>query len=228
MISETSAYDLMRQIEQDYQKETRLNDRKDYSIFYGPLLKSSFAVVDQNPGGNPVPDGYRIVDVMNGQHELVEGRNSGPTTRKQAQLLMRLTRSSTPDGLRKIQKINRYFRRGAGADKKAGMREAAPYLKRILAYIEPKLLVVGGAGIRGREINDFARVMGGSFRLDEDSIILGPNGTHEALYFCTGNVSIPGLRPMRVIGTYHPSKWHETFYKKAYAAMETEFKKIAG
>lgn len=228
MASETPAYDLMRQIEQDYKKETGLSDRKDYSIFYGPLVKSSFAIVNQNPGGKPVSGGYEIVDVMNGRHELVEGRGSGRTTQNLARLLMRLTGSNNRDDLRKIQMMNRYFRRGDGADKKAGMREAAPYLKRILSYIEPELLVMGGAGSRGREIDDFARAMDGSFRLDEDSIIMGPNGTREALYFCTGNISIPDLRPMRVIGTYHPSKWHETFYKTAYAAMEDEFKKIAG
>lgn len=222
-----AAYEMMTQIESDYKVSTGLADRKDYSIFYGPLCKSKLVLVDQNPGGTPVAGGYKIVNVMKGQHELIEGRSSGQTTEYQAALLMRLLGTHNPEDLRHIQKINRYFRRGTGADKISGMREAAPYVKRILAYIEPELMLFGGAGKDGKEISDFAAALGGRFQLDPQSVVNGPNGTHQALYFCTGMLTVPELRPIRVVGTYHPSKWHQTFHDLAFDRIKAEYDKVA-
>ena len=226
-IMTAASYETMIQIENDYKASTGLTDRKDYSIFYGPLCKSKLVLIDQNPGGTPISGGYKIVDVMKGKHELIEGRSSGRTTEYQAALLMRLLNTHNAEDLRQIQKINRYFRRGTSADKAAGMREAAPFVKRILAYIEPELMLFGGAGKDGKEISDFASALGGQFKLDAGSVINGPNGTHQALYYCTGAFTVSGLRPIRVIGTYHPSKWHKTFHDIAFDRIKAEYKKIA-
>ena len=66
-------YDLMRGIERRYRQASGLTDRASYSILYGPLASFPVAMINENPGGTP--ENYKIVNVMAGEHEYVEGRS---------------------------------------------------------------------------------------------------------------------------------------------------------
>ncbi|MDP9416073.1 MAG: hypothetical protein M3Q08_18685 [Pseudomonadota bacterium] len=86
-------YELMRAVDRRYQQHTGLASRAHYSIFYGPLAKNNLLVLNANPGGTPA--NYKIVDVMSGHHEYIEGRNSGATTANGAKILQYIAGTAT-------------------------------------------------------------------------------------------------------------------------------------
>lgn len=129
-------YDYMRDLEQRYQTAAGVNSRDDYSLFYGPLRRSPFVMINANPGGSP--SNYRVVDVMRGEHEYVEGRAGSPTTRNGAEILAAILGSDDPERMRGVQVFNRFFRRSptvpAAALVRKYMTEAAPFLRELTKH----------------------------------------------------------------------------------------------
>lgn len=213
-MSTQSNYDLMRDLERRYQQSSGLKSREHYSIFYGPLRPSKFLMMNANPGGSP--QSYTIVDVAAGEHEYIEGRNSGPTTRNGAELLHYIASSSDPESIRGVQVLNRYFRRSPGVDKAVQsqhMVEARPFLQELITYIQPEAMLFGGD--TGVEL--FANAHGG--RAKGAVPLKGPNGSHEAVYFREYELSLPYYRKIPAYGVYHPSKMNGVFRKEVFPLL---------
>ncbi len=208
-------YGLMRDIDLRFRVASGLSDRADYSIFYGPLMPSRLLVINANPGGTP--DNYRIVDVMRGEHEYIEGRASGKTTSNGAEILQCIAGGEGLDNIRKIQVLNRFFRRSAlrpSANlEKRYMHEARPFLTELLHHIQPDALLFGGnAGVAL-----FAEAHGAS--LTSGSRIMGPNGSNEAVYFQEYQMQLPGFRKLDAYGIYHPSKMNGIFRDRVFPLL---------
>lgn len=202
--------DYMADLEQRYCKATGLHSRDDYSIFYGPLRPSRLMMLNANPGGSPT--NYEVVNVLDGEHEYVEGRDSGPTTRNGAEILAALAGTSAPDAIRRFQVFNRFFRRSRTSPSaslvESYMQEAAPFLAELIAYVRPEAMLFGGdAGVRL-----FAKVHGG--KLVERDCIMGPNGRSEAVYHRRYELTLPYYPTIEVHGIYHPAKMNSVFRQR--------------
>lgn len=207
--------DLMRDIERRYKAASRLSNRDDYSIFYGPLCRSKLLMINANPGGTP--DNYRIVNVMAGEHEYIEGRDSGPTTRNGAEMLQYIANSADPESIRGVQVLNRFFRRSRQRPnvrtEALYMQEARPFLVEMINYIEPDVILFGGdAGV-----SLFATAHGGSVRGGPP--LRGPNGSSEATYFREYELRLPYYRSVPAFGVYHPSKMNGIFRKQVFPLL---------
>lgn len=207
-------YDLMRDIDRRYQQASGLNSRAFYSIFYGPLRQSKFLMINANPGGSPTS--YKIVDVEAGEHEYIEGRNSGQTTRNGAEMLLCISGSSDLESLRGVQVLNRYFRRSPGVEKsseRAYMSEARPFLTELINFIQPEAILFGGdAGV-----DIFARGHGGT--ATGGVPIKGSNGSSEATYFREYELRLPEYRTIPAYGIYHPSKMNRVFKETVFPIL---------
>jgi hypothetical protein len=207
-------YDLMRDVDSRFRAASGLRSRAHYSIFYGPLRRSRILMINANPGGSP--SSYQIVDVEGGEHEYIEGKHSGQTTRNGAEMLMHIAGSSNPESLRGVQVLNRYFRRSPGVDKKSEqshMKEARPFLNELLNYIQPEAILFGGDS----GVDIFARAHGGT-AIGGDPI-KGPNGSNEANYFREYELRLPEYRTVAAYGVYHPSKMNRVFRETVFPIL---------
>jgi uracil-DNA glycosylase len=206
---ELANFDLMRSIEERYRGATGLSDRRFYSIFYGPLRRHPLLMINANPGGTP--DNFKIVEVMAGQHEYVEGRQSGPTTRNGAEILQALLESESSETVRQAQVLNRYFRRTAQQPsselRRQHMDEARPFLAELIQYISPSVLVFGGDS----GLHEFADVHRAHIEEVPGSTILGPNGATAATYLREYVLDLPYYQRVVAFGIYHPSKMNSFF-----------------
>jgi uracil-DNA glycosylase len=212
-------YELMRDLERRFQQRSGLQSRDHYSIFYGPLRRSPLLMINANPGGTP--QNYKIVDVMRGEHEYIEGRNSGPTTRNGAEMLQHLTGSEDPERIRGTQVLNRFFRRSplrpAGREERAYMDEARPFLEELIQYIQPEAILFGGDA--GASL--FATAHGG--RAIPGLTLRGPNGGSDAVYYREYQLDLPYYRSIPAIGIYHPSKMNSVFRSRVFPLLRKRF-----
>ncbi|MEJ6011512.1 hypothetical protein [Novosphingobium aquae] len=174
-------------------------------------------MINANPGGTP--DNYSTVDVMNGAHEYIEGRASGPTTANGAKILHHIIGSEDPETIRGIQVLNRFFRRSPmrpSASREAQyMEEARPFLEELITYIQPEVMLFGGdAGV-----DLFAKAHGGS--AEGDSPVMGPNGPYEAVYFRQYELHLPYYRSIPAYSIYHPSKLNSVFRERVFPLLRT-------
>jgi uracil-DNA glycosylase len=172
-------------------------------------------MLNANQGGTP--DNYRIVNVRQGEHEYIEGRNSSPTTRNGADMLLHIAGSADPESLRPMQVLNRFFRRSPQRPNKrqecAHMDEARPFLEELIQYVQPEAIIFGGdAGVRL-----FAEAHRGTVK--SGATIMGPNGTADAVYFREYEMKLPYFRPIAAYGIYHPSKLNQRFRDAVYPVL---------
>lgn len=212
-------YNLMRDIEDRYRRASGLRSRDFYSIFYGPLRTSKFLMMNANPGGTP--QNYKIVDVWAGEHEYIEGRDSGPTTRNGAEILQYIAGSADPSALRGVQVLNRFFRRSparpSSAVERTFVAEAMPFLAELINYIQPEAILFGGDAA----VSAFAAAHGGTAK--GGKAIKGPNGTSEAVYFREYELSLPYYRTIPAAGIYHPSKLNGPFRQMVLPLLRERF-----
>jgi uracil-DNA glycosylase len=180
-------------------------------------------MINANPGGTL--DNYRVVDVMAGAHEYIEGRASGPTTANGAKILQHIVGSEDPESIRALQVLNRFFRRSpvrpSARLEGEYMAEAQPFLEELIAYIQPEALLFGGDA--GVEL--FAKAHGGSVR--GNSPVMGPNGTHEAVYFREYEMRLPYYKAVPAYGIYHPSKLNAVFRDQVFPLLRTRLGSVA-
>lgn len=172
-------------------------------------------MINANPGGSP--QNYRIVDVMNGEHEYIEGPSSGPTTSNGAAILQHIIGDNNQESLRRIQVLNRFFRRSptrpSVSIEQLYMKEARPFLEDLINFIEPKVILFGGdAGV-----GLFAKAHGA--RLEAGRAIMGPNGSNEAVYFREYRMDLPYYEPVAAYGIYHPSKLNSHFRTEVFPLL---------
>lgn len=208
-------FELMQDLENRFQTHSGMNSRAQYSIFYGPLRRASLLMINANPGGSP--DNYAVVDVTSGEHEYIEGRHSGATTRNGAEILQHIVGSDDPESIRSIQVLNRFFRRSPqrpnARDEQAYMAEAQPFLQELIQYISPEAILFGGdAGV-----SLFAGAHGG--KATPGLAIRGPNGSSDAVYFREYQLELPYYRPIAAYGIYHPSKMNSIFRSEVFPLL---------
>jgi hypothetical protein len=212
-------YELMRNIEQRFRTKTGIQSRDFYSIFYGPLKPSKFLMINANPGGTP--ENYKIVDVLAGEHEYIEGRNSGPTTRNGAEILQFIAATDDSEAIRGVQVLNRFFRRSPmrpdSATESKYVAEAKPYLQELINYIQPEAILFGGDA----SVAAFAKAHGGT--VNGRTPIMGPNGSREAVYFRDYQLKLPYYRSVPAVGIYHPSKLNGHFRKVVFPLLRDRF-----
>lgn len=209
----SESYDLMCDIDERYRAASGLKSRAFYSIFYGPLRPCPLLVINANPGGTPT--NFRIVDVLSGEHEYIEGRLSGPTTKNGAEILQTIVGSSD---IRSIQVLNRFFRRSPtqpmpGLQKQYAL-EARPFLAELIEFIQPEALLFGGnAGVL-----KFTEAHSGQVKAAEP--IFGPNGSFDAVYFQEYGLKLPYYREIPAHGIYHPSNLKSVFRERVYPLLK--------
>lgn len=208
-------YEMMADIEARYRAASGMQSRSGYSIFYGPLRRSRLLMVNANPGGTP--DKFKIVDVMRGEHEYVEGRNSCATTRNGAEMLHHMVGSVSPNAIRDIQVLNRFFRRSPGRpnlrEERTYMAEAQPFLQELIQYVEPEAILFGGdAGVSLYAEAHAGRALPGL-------TVRGPNGANDAVYFREYRLELPYYRPIPAYGVYHPSKMNGVFRSEVFPLL---------
>lgn len=208
-------YELMADIDQRYQSASGLDSRAYYSIFYGPLLPGRLLMINANPGGNP--DNYSMVDVMRGEHEYVEGRGSGNTTKNGSEILECIAGSRDPHRLRQVQVTNRFFRRSrarpSAKTEVSMMHEARPFLMEIIRFVQPDALLFGG----NSGVSLFAQVHEAS--ITAGAAVLGPNGSNDATYFQEYRMRLPGYKSIDAFGIYHPSKMNGVFRERIFPLL---------
>ncbi len=144
----------MADIDRRYRTKSGLTERRYYSIFYSRIDPADAIVLGINPGGDPrtwTPELLASQSFYeNWEHEYVDCRYA-----IQEPMLPFLTSvlGTDADGVRRIPKSNLAFRRSVGTDAfKAttgmtmtkGQDEAAPFVKEILAFVQPNVIILEG------------------------------------------------------------------------------------
>lgn len=209
-------YELMRDIERRYKEDSGLRSRDHFSIFYGPLTQSKLLMINANPGGTP--GRYSIVDVMAGEHEYIEGRQSGPTTSNGAYILQQIVGSNDPEAIRGTQVLNRFFRRSPrrpnARTEMTYMIEARPFLCELINHIQPDALLFGGDS----GVALMAKAHGAAVKAGVP--ITGPNGSNDAVYFRQYEFHLPYYRRIEAYSIYHPSKMNGFFKERIIPVLQ--------
>ena len=208
----------MQRLDAAYREGTGLSDRRYYSMFYVVPARSDFLMLNANPGGSP--DNFHIVNVAGGQHEYIEGANSGRTTRNGAELLRYLVGTRDPEGIRHVQVSNISFRRSPdksrlGLPFSRAVQEAEPFVRELLIFIQPKAILFAG----DKNLHAFARAHGAGIKSFPEESLFGPNGTHEACYFARYLLDIPYLNEVDAYTIFHPSKMNSYFRAKVLPVL---------
>ena len=144
----------MRGLDDEYRALTGLSERRDAIIAYSRLQPARAIVFGINPGGNPATWSGEIPDI----ETLVAQRwHDYLDSRYPLQAVMRDFLSFALDtddaGLRDVPKSNIIFRRSPGTDAFQDLhgmtlieaaREAAPFTRRILEQVDPRVVILEG------------------------------------------------------------------------------------
>ena len=151
----------MQSLEADYQQASGLANRARYKIFYGMLRPAPCLVLGLNPGGDPEQtsaDGTRgannSVASSSGawfeqdEHDLLDCQWPENTGLKR--LLLPLFGGDEKRIRREVVKTNLAFRRSREArdiNIDQAIEEARPFVDRILAIVDPKLVILAGVSL---------------------------------------------------------------------------------
>lgn len=194
----------MAALEGDFANATGVKGRQDYSAFYAPCIPAPLLVLGMNPGG--AADSYKIVDVTIGQHEYIEGY--GPTSRNLGRLLQDVLRASSAEDIRGVQGSNVVWRRSPNmASLKLSARHAAketrPFLQRMIERVMPRAILFAG----NAAYDLFVQTHECSVTAFPEETVMGPNGSHYAVYFSRNELKLPYLKnAVDAFTILHPCK----------------------
>lgn len=216
----------IQRIDAEYRAASGLRDRRYYSIFYGIPARSDLLMLNANPGGTP--DNFQIVNVAAGEHEYIEGANSGATTRNGAMLLQYLADVGSSEGIRHVQVSNIAFRRSsdkssAGLPFAEAVREAKPFVEQIIRFVQPKAILFAGDS----NLHTFARVHRGELTPYPEESLFGPNGSRKACYYARYGLALPYLGEVEAYTIYHPSKMNGHFRREVFPILREHLGKFA-
>ena len=212
----------MRDLEERYKFSSRLSDRSQYKIFYSPIRPASFLVLGNNPGGKPekhTPDGMwnfasgKIVKAAasagyceNNEHDLLD---CDWPENKIKKLLVPLL-DGNEDAIRsQVVKTNIAFLRTPKAKDigAAEKNEAAPFLKEIIAYVRPKLILLGGV-----KLDEFATRL--SYQYAPISELERDPGVRQIVFWPAKiTVDAEGSRKILAVQVAHASQFSWTYEK---------------
>lgn len=206
------AVQFMRDLDAEYRQTTGLSHRKHYSIFYAPPARSEFLMLNANPGGSP--ENYSYVDVMSGEHEYIEGLDSGRTTRNTAEILRYILATNDNEALRSIQVSNMAFRRSPSSLTKRQFErdceEAKPFVAQLVRYVRPRAMLFAG----NDKFKSFAKVHDGAVKEFPEETVIGPNGSHDAVYLARYELGLPYYGAVAAYTIYHPSRLNGHFRQR--------------
>jgi hypothetical protein len=159
--------EFMKSIEADFKTATGLKDRSQFKIFYTPIWPAKIMVLGINPGGDPdtiAPDGVRYLDGSSrqaasstgywesGENDVVDC--TWPENIGLLKLLVPILGSSA-SVRRNVVKTNLAFARSKNTKNsrfiEAAKEAATPFLRRLLDWVAPELVLLPGV-----KLTDFA------------------------------------------------------------------------
>lgn len=189
-------------IEREFEGKYGIKGRDFYSAFYSVPQKSPVVWINLNPGGTP--DNYKILSdeqLAQGRHEFWHG--DGKTSKATGQFLQRLF--GVPQRkLRSIQGTNVAWERskqGSDINLALAAKRAAPLLNRYLQFVQPSVLMFGGA----EAFRLFVESQGATISATHETL-MGNWGTSQARIFVSSSLVVPGLGSVEAIMVSHPSR----------------------
>lgn len=145
---------LMQEMELRYQERSGLRDRDRYTIFFSQICQSDLLVLGINPGGDP-KDPRTIIRAStryyeSWEHEYVDSHYPIQAVMKP---FLKNVLGARDAQLRYVPKSNLVFRRAPNEDritpihrisKSEAYREAAPTIREIMQFVQPKLILLEG------------------------------------------------------------------------------------
>lgn len=189
-------------IEREFEVKYGIKGRDFYSAFYSVPQKSPVVWINLNPGGTP--DNYKILSdeqLAQGRHEFWHG--DGKTSKATGQFLQRLF-GVTQRKLRSIQGTNVAWERskqGSDINLALAAKRAAPFLNRYLQFVQPSVLMFGGA----EAFRLFVESQGATISATHETL-MGNWGTSQARIFVSSSLVVPGLGSVEAIMVSHPSR----------------------
>lgn len=191
-----------KEIEKDFEDLYGIKGRDFYSAFYSIPQKSPLLWINLNPGGTP--DDYKILSddqLAQGRHEFWHG--DGKTSKATGQFLQRLF--GVPQRkLRSIQGTNVAWERskkGSDINLVQAAKRAAPLLNRYLQFVQPSVLMFGGA----EAFRLFVESQGATISATHETL-MGNWGTSQARIFVSSSLVVPGVGSVDAIMVSHPSR----------------------
>ena len=202
----------MKQLDANYRRETGLEERRYYSIFYSRIVPSDVVLIGWNPCGNPETWDPSVLASQswyeNGEHEVVD--TDFPNSVGMREFLVSTGIADDQEEIRSIPKTNLIFRRsrdqnslGLPAGKAA--REAQKYVERILSEVQPELIVCEGK----TTLEKFEHLYCSDIEIRIDGkAVYTPNGRSSALIYRADKATVNCLgQKCHLIGIGHPSKY---------------------
>lgn len=222
----------MRELDAEYRDVSGLEERRHYSIFYSRIEQNPIFVLGYNPGGNPETWSESKLASRSfyekGEHEYVDC--DYPLAVAMRAFLLKLLANDGLDGIRKIPKTNLIFRRSTNqntlaASELAGLREAKPFVERMIARCAPQLVICEGmTTLKAFERHYCTDVL----KHADGPEISTPNGRNRAAIYTLDRAFVHCLdRDVLVIGLGHPSRyakrkeWTEVVGRACSAARGT-------
>ncbi len=222
---------LMQELETEYRAATGLTERRKYGIFYSSIEPSPIMVLGINPGGNPnLPnDQYPESKSERWHHDYVDCRHD-----IQEAMLPFLKHALKIDDelVRRIPKGNVAFRRSTGANKlweqqhityDAAAKEAEPVLRKIVARVDPKVIIFEGKQAFDQFVYRYCGNCSGAQLCDA---VKSPNGRYESTILAACRVK-PDMLDHDVLALTlgHPSRFGK---RQEFAAMGETLAKLVG
>jgi hypothetical protein len=157
----TNNVEFMRTIEKEYREVSGLKNRSEYKIFYGQVFAAPFLTMGLNPGGSPEEtseDGTlrrdgSLASASASYFEQMENDILDCHWRENAglrKLLLPLVANDQSRFRSEIVKTNIAFRRSRATSEinfEVAEREAVPFIEKIIARVNPKLILLTGPSI---------------------------------------------------------------------------------
>ena len=210
----TDGIKLMADIDQRFRRETGLNHSRHFAIFYSRIQQSKLMVLGINPGGSPNDSAYPIdslrFDVW--RHEYVDENYRIAAIMRPA--LMRALGAERAEDIRGVPKANVIFHRSPdtlGMDLKRLAAICAPFLKEIIAFVDPEIIVCEGNASREHLFaNAFSNVIE-----DKSATIIDLYRGRSCRFFTKHQgYCLANRKKVTVLSTGHPSTfghlsgWH--------------------
>jgi hypothetical protein len=150
MASESTSLEFMRALDRDYRAASKLDERRFYSIFYSKVQPSPVMVLGYNPGGDPDKWDESVLASRSfyegNEHEYVDCNYRLAVAMRK--FLSNVLRLESMEALRSIAKTNLIFRRSRGQSAlmrpSEALREASPFVERIIHRVQPKAIIFEG------------------------------------------------------------------------------------
>ena len=197
-----AALDFKRDLERDFEAAAMLDGRAFYSATYSLPQQCPVMWFNLNPGGTP--EDHQVLSdeqMAKGQHEFWNGH--GKTSKSTGFFIQQIYQKPV-EHLRSIQGTNVAWersRKGRDIDLRAAAIRAAPFLTRYILYVDPSMLIFGGAAA----FDLFLTVHKASV-VETTDTLWGNWGTRQARIFMATTLDVPKLGNIRAITVSHPSR----------------------